>query len=270
MIHSITGLVLLRLFSRRCPVCPQTMDLAHSFGLASARQLVDRFRAGLHLPGGRREAGASRPTADQPPLPGCRPVPGQRAAQSRMTPPPGSRSRDRIDSWSYATPDPIHPASRLSADPPASHNPPITTKMRTAPTIVRPRPATGYEAGKAPQARADTIAKCGPDPGSWAAAAAQIALGRLAGVGARSQRGELQPHITCQHSRSRGGGEPSCQARQAHRSKPRQHVGRPPRHPRHAHRRTRSVPTQPRLFLHSCRVSVAGGRGPLVRACGVQ
>ena len=70
----------------------------------------------LHLPSGRREASASHPMSGQPPLPGRRPIPGQRVTHSRMAPPPGHRSRHWIDSCAYATPDPVHPASRLSAD----------------------------------------------------------------------------------------------------------------------------------------------------------
>ena len=85
---------------------------------ARGHQLVDRCRARLHLFGGRREADASyHPTADEPPLPGRRSMPGQHVTRSRMAPPPGNRSRQRIDSCAYATPDPIHPASRLSTDP---------------------------------------------------------------------------------------------------------------------------------------------------------
>ena len=71
------------------------------------------------------------PAADEPPLPGRRPVAGQHVTQRRMAPPPGSRSRHRIDSCAHATPDPIHVASRLSRTPTCIHGPPITTTMRT-------------------------------------------------------------------------------------------------------------------------------------------
>ena len=56
-------------------------------------------------------------TADEPPLLGRRPIPSQHVTHSRMAPPPGSRSRHRIDSCAHATPDPIHPASGLSTEP---------------------------------------------------------------------------------------------------------------------------------------------------------
>lgn len=79
--------------------------------IVSAKKLVDRCRACLHLPGRRREASA--PLADEPPLPGRRPLAGQRMTDSRMAPPPGSPGRHRIDSHAYATPDPVHHASRL-------------------------------------------------------------------------------------------------------------------------------------------------------------
>jgi hypothetical protein len=53
--------------------------------------------ARLHLLGGRREADASpHPTADEPPLPGRRPMPGQHVTRSRMAQPPGNRSRLHI------------------------------------------------------------------------------------------------------------------------------------------------------------------------------
>jgi len=130
----------------RASATPATHAIS-ALRLVPAKQLVDRFRASLHRPGGRREADASRPTADQPPLPGRRPIPGQHVAHSRMAPPPGSRSRDRIHSRSYAVPDPIHPASRLSTDPPASHDPPNTTTMRTD-ADDRPSPARRQAQGR--------------------------------------------------------------------------------------------------------------------------
>jgi translation initiation factor IF-2 len=43
-----------------------------------------------------------------------------------------------------------------------------------------------------------------------------------------------------------GGGKPPCQVRHDHRNEPCQPAIRPARQPRHAHRRTRVVPTQPR------------------------
>src|ERR1039457_1825023 len=109
--QGITTEVSARLLSKMAVSTPSGSGPGSHFVIASAEQLVDRFRAFLHLLGGRREAGASHPTADEPPLPGRRPIPGQHVTHSRMAPPPGSRSRDRIDSCSYATPDPIHPAS---------------------------------------------------------------------------------------------------------------------------------------------------------------
>lgn len=107
------------------------------FVVVSAEQIVDRSRPRLHLLysllGRRRVAAAlslmadvRRPIAEEPPLPGRRPMTGQDVAQGRVAPPPGSRSRHRIDRCAYATPDPIHPASCLA-------------RIRLHPMVRRPR-----------------------------------------------------------------------------------------------------------------------------------
>jgi hypothetical protein len=88
-------------------------------------QLVECSLAHLHLRGGRHEAGISQPTADPGPhlrldeLPvlGPRPMPGQQMTHSRVAPPPGNRSRYRIESCADAAPDAVHPASRQSIGP---------------------------------------------------------------------------------------------------------------------------------------------------------
>jgi len=90
--------------------------------IVSAKQIVDRFRAGFHLPGhllgGRRESGAGRPRADdwrpaiyEPSLPGRGPVAGEQVTQSRVAPPPGSHGRHPVERCAYRTPEPIHPVS---------------------------------------------------------------------------------------------------------------------------------------------------------------
>jgi hypothetical protein len=100
--------------------------------VVSGKQLVDRCRTRLHLLGGRRGAGAlDHPMADEPPLPGRRPVSGQHVTQGRMAPPPGSRGRYRIECCACATPDPGHPASRLRTDPRTPMMRPVTAKTRT-------------------------------------------------------------------------------------------------------------------------------------------
>jgi hypothetical protein len=86
--------------------------------IVSAKQIVDRLRAGFHLLGGRREPGAGRPRADdwrptfyEPSLPRRGPVAGQQVTQSRLAPPPGSGGRHPIGRCAYLTPEPIHAAS---------------------------------------------------------------------------------------------------------------------------------------------------------------
>ena len=77
---------------------PSSTPSRSHFVIVSAKKLAGRCRACLHLPGRRREAGASGPMADKPPLPGRRPIAGQHMTDSRMAPPPGSCGRCRIDS----------------------------------------------------------------------------------------------------------------------------------------------------------------------------
>src|SRR5580704_17914862 len=106
--------------------------------------MVDRCRTRLHLLGGRLGVGAlDHPMADEPPLPGRRPVSGQHVTQGRMAPPPGSRSRYRIDCGAYATPDPGHPASRSRTDPLAPMMRPVTANLRTGTWNLPPRPPCG-------------------------------------------------------------------------------------------------------------------------------
>jgi hypothetical protein len=106
------------------------LNFSHSV-VVSVKQLVDRCRTRPHLRSGRRTADAlDHPAADEPPLPGRRPVPGQHVTHGRMAPPPGSRSRYRIDCCAYATPDPGHPALRLRTDPPAPMMRPVPAKQQ--------------------------------------------------------------------------------------------------------------------------------------------
>jgi hypothetical protein len=94
------------------------------------KQLVDRCRTGLHLLGGRRAASAlNHPTADEPPLPRRRPVPGQHVTPGRMAPPPGSRGRYRVDCCAHATSNPGHPASPQETDPSTSIMRPVTAQL---------------------------------------------------------------------------------------------------------------------------------------------
>lgn len=128
--------------SRSKPVCGTSSAPSGShFVIVSARKLIDRCRACLHLPSRRREARAPDLMAHQPPLPGRRPMAGQHMADSRMAPPPGSCGRYRIDSYSYATLDPVHHASHWRR----THLPPMVRRSRRrcepAPTIACPRPA---------------------------------------------------------------------------------------------------------------------------------
>jgi len=118
--------------------------------IVSASKLAGRRRPCLHLPGRRREAWASDPMADEPPLPGRRPMTGQHLTDSRMAPPPGSSGRYRINGCAYATPDPVHHACRLrrTARP---HSPPSTAKM---PTGARPSPAPARRFHPTPTAQA--------------------------------------------------------------------------------------------------------------------
>ena len=125
------------------------LNFSHSV-VVSVKQLVDRCRTRPHLRSGRRTADAlDRPAADEPPLPGRRPVPGQHVTHGRMAPPPGSRGRYRIDCCAYATPDPGHPASRLRTDPPAPIMRPVPAKQQCA--AIRMGPARGQRHPRPPR-----------------------------------------------------------------------------------------------------------------------
>jgi hypothetical protein len=132
-----------------------------SFVIVSAKQLVDRCRACLHLLSGWREARAWGPMADEPSLLGRRPVAGQRVAYGRVAPPSGRCGRYRIDSCVYATPDPVHHASRLRRTR-LPHGLPITAKMRTGTgdRLSRPPSAPGTRRTSTPKHGAGRITKC--------------------------------------------------------------------------------------------------------------
>ena len=96
-------------------------------GSAGPRPLARRLPPRFHLLDRRRGPGAwDHSEADEPTLPGRRPMPGQHVTHGRMAPPPGHRSRHRIDSRADATLDPIHRTSRSSSDPP----PPMVRRSR--------------------------------------------------------------------------------------------------------------------------------------------
>jgi hypothetical protein len=121
--------------------------------IVPAEQFVGRCRARLPLLGGRRETGSTLPMADEAPLPGSRPMPGQHVTHSRMAPPPGSCGRHLIDGGSCPAPDLIHPASRLSVDllPPSSagHGE-NTNHRRRSPTCRTTLGGTGLETSGCP------------------------------------------------------------------------------------------------------------------------
>lgn len=152
----------------------------HHRSLSGRKQFVDRCRARLHLLGRRREAGSALPVADEPPLPGRRPMPGQDVTHSRMAPPTGSRGQHRIDGRSYPAPDLSHPASRLSVD----LLPPMVRQSRrrreTPSAIAHPRTRCQAHSKPGAQARARPTTKCELDR--------QGTLAQPALPGAASQR----------------------------------------------------------------------------------
>jgi hypothetical protein len=79
---------------------------------------------------GRPRADDWRPAFYEPSLPGRGPIAGQQVTQSRVAPPPGSRSRHRIDRCAYLMPEPIHPVSPVYG-PTCIHGPPLMTRKRT-------------------------------------------------------------------------------------------------------------------------------------------
>ena len=152
---------------------------------SSAKQLVDRCRSRLHLLSGRRGARAlDHLMADEPPLPGRRPVSSQHVTQGRMAPPPGSRGRYRIDCCACAT---GHPASRLRTDPRAPMMRPVTAKMRTGAGNLRPaRRSVGYVTSA--ETSVGVPHTCHDDGTTAVMSSHSKALQTAAGLGHRGQR----------------------------------------------------------------------------------
>ena len=100
--------------------------------------------------------------ADQPPLACRRSITGQHVAQSRMAPPPGGRSRHRIDCCAYETPHPVHPGLPLDHEPvctpwSATHDRDLNRSRRSS-SLGAMSAQTDDRIG------AVSITKCGPDP----------------------------------------------------------------------------------------------------------